>query len=386
MNVLLPDGYAAAAEPWSFAEVQGPDSLGLAIAQMRRLRGEHGAVVRQCSASSLMGAVEGVLARMGSTPTLWMSAHQYAGLCDAIGCGSLDRMMLRETDQLICFGERAGDPVVVNIALSGTGTASLKRSGESLATLRARPLPPALDAAVPRLLRTYSVCGRYAVMQTRLAGRAIVPRWRPQRVFGRHLSAALAFLEALQSIPAPVSSTEEWFDTLHDLPNRYSDHREAIAPAVHAVTDWLVRKPFTPVITHGDFGFHNLLFDGQGQLTGVVDWERAFRFRHPRIDALHLFMTAADHARLCSSDRFIMSLWEPGRADDRIRQVQRLFLDATGTADEDLPFLGVLLWFGFLLFNSGEYPAQDAAWRQRMVTGPARALPGISRFSLRRAA
>ena len=74
------------------------------------------------------------------------------------------------------------------------------------------------------------------------------------------------------------------------------DQGGAIGPCLQRVYDWLIANappplPFTPVFVHGDYGLHNILFEGE-KISAVLDWEIA-KIGDPAEEFIPVFMSLA---------------------------------------------------------------------------------------------
>lgn len=110
--------------------------------------------------------------------------------------------------------------------------------------------------------------------------------------FSRLLAGIIARLHRLPPLPELAATTdsisaERWALPLDQCVRRYLSDWLALfqrephlpSPAIVALFRWLIdhvpEVSGTPVLLHGDIGFHNLLLDDAGGLTAVLDWEFA---------------------------------------------------------------------------------------------------------------
>jgi aminoglycoside phosphotransferase (APT) family kinase protein len=103
-------------------------------------------------------------------------------------------------------------------------------------------------------------------------------------VAGSHLARWLPHRD-LHSIA--IASVDFWMQEVYD-------QGAVIGPTLQRVYDWLIANappplPFTPVFLHGDYGLHNILFDGE-RISAVLDWEIA-KIGDPAEEFLPVFMS-----------------------------------------------------------------------------------------------
>lgn len=100
--------------------------------------------------------------------------------------------------------------------------------------------------------------------------------------------------------PEPDRCWERELDRWHTVVER---HRSDTQPIIRASIDWLRRHPPPPppriAVVHGDYRMGNVLFDGDGVIHAVLDWEM-----------VHLGDPLEDLAWTC------MPNWRQGKADD----------------------------------------------------------------------
>lgn len=102
-----------------------------------------------------------------------------------------------------------------------------------------------------------------------------------------HASHVASWLSYRDHRAVAIASVEFWMQELHR-------HHAVVGPTLQRLYDWLIgnapaAQNFTPVFLHGDFGLHNILFDGD-KISAVLDWEIA-KIGDPAEDFLPLFFS-----------------------------------------------------------------------------------------------
>lgn len=144
----------------------------------------------------------------------------------------------------------------------------MRQTAEALALARSRGLPVPRHDLVMELAD-----GRVAVVQERLPGR------HASRVDARAVDAMVAMndrfaglLVARPDVPSPPAfpapGDHSWEQTL----GRYSDRTRRVLRQIRASDDGELREITGDDLVHTDYSFGNVLFDDQGQISGVVDW------------------------------------------------------------------------------------------------------------------
>jgi aminoglycoside phosphotransferase (APT) family kinase protein len=166
-----------------------------------------------------------------------------------------------------------------------------------------------------------AVLGSPFIIVRRMPGSTDINRWKDKpgagEALARTLAEALAKLHAIdvrRFLPEgeAVKSLADYVSAEVDRwRSKSRDWRIRPSPALDAGFAWAAANvpdvPRTPVLVHGDVGFHNMLMDG-GRLTALLDWE----FSHigdPLEDICYCkpFVSA-----VCSFDEFLAMYTEAG--------------------------------------------------------------------------
>jgi aminoglycoside phosphotransferase (APT) family kinase protein len=177
-----------------------------------------------------------------------------------------------------------GSPWRIELA---TGQAGVLRVLPASAAVRLRTELAALEHAaahglpVPRVLAADPdgavVAGTIAVLTTVLPGTSHTPGAAPPLARFRALGAVAATIAA---VPAPPVSTAlpERTRSIPDVDfaalRRAAPERPLLVAAEEVVAEQ-VPPPRPPVFVHGDLWQGNTLWDADGGLTGIVDWDSA---------------------------------------------------------------------------------------------------------------
>jgi hypothetical protein len=214
------------------------------------------------------------------------------------------------------------------------------------------------------------------LIQTRLYGRRFHPS--PKRVEALHLrlTSCLDPLRRLRTSASCSRRPEENFlrSWLSYLPFALPEYVHPLKLAIDLVASWLNGCELPTVVVHGDYGFHNILFDEAGAINGILDWDRSRYDGIAGYDELYLLMSSLEQCGICSYPQFIINLWQPSRRSARFQTELEFWLALIGLSERDAAYMGILLWVGLLFHGYVETPPPDASWLPRVAGMPAAAL------------
>jgi aminoglycoside phosphotransferase (APT) family kinase protein len=211
--------------------------------------------------------------------------------------------------------------------------------------VREYALLQALYAAGVRIPRPYvlvedvTVLGSSFILLERIAGSAsgkslLSPAPSPNEALaaaralgGLHGTAVSVFDDALKRAGTPPPRAIERAD-VEAFAAEWRQRARGSSPAAEAALRWMSAQcpvPVDdPVLVHGDFSFHNLLFDG-GQLSAVLDWELAHA-GHPGEDLGYI---KAAVTAVLPWEQFMAEYRAAGGPDVPLRSVRFFALYAT---------------------------------------------------------
>lgn len=273
-----------------------------------------------------------------------------------------------QTNTLVVFGTHKKRGAVAHLALHADRDAYVLHGARNLACLGLAPA--SLSKLLPKILQTGRLNARAYTIQTRLPGETYRPDWSRKEELRARIDLALAPLSALSAgLPGPVPSGDSRGGA---LAHRFPHHARLFTRAEAALSEWRA-KARRSVPIHGDYGFHNLLFDANGALSGIVDWDRLRLDGDAHFDALHLLMNAVETAGLCTADGFLIGTWAPLLRDPRVDTLFRHVLERTCCSESDARFVALAIWLE-LVDHGSAHAGMSPAWRVRLVDRCARLL------------
>jgi Phosphotransferase enzyme family len=280
----------------------------------------------------------------------------------------IDQILVRDTS-VVAVGRKT----VLRIELGGAGSGVDRQLG-AVAQLRRLALPPLVRSKATSILAH---------------GQSGLGRWSLEQRFAGSASSA--------GIDGPVM--DQCIDFLVGLANAWSGRvsadlieREADIVSPSCSTDdaqtlrWLARRiaaraeTLPGVLAHGDF-FHRNLVVHDGQLRGVVDWERSTLGRPALHDLVHL-RVADKAARDGTSYGPAVVDWVRGTGTDTSNSLLRRCCSGLGVAADEATLLGVAAscWLAHVAHQYSRVAdnASNARWIAENITAPVRDLAQLA--------
>ncbi len=291
----------------------------------------------------------------------------------AIGCDPqpTPRLYVSQANcTLVIMAEWGGTPTVLHYSCCNRSAADI---GFQVSGLEIAATDPELIPFLPRMLVHKTLPnGASLSVQTRIPADSLQFSWRRvdaanELWFSRMLCGngptANRLAERLELVSAYSSS-----------------HKLLLTPLADALLEWYRSVRLPGGVTHGDFTLGNVLFKGD-KVTGIIDWDHARMDGIPLVDSLFMVMKSYSGHRRMPEGELFRQLWtgeiQDGSVAKRIDRVGR----ALGMDNDDLKFLGLLLWFDFLFDRARECSWQPASWIEDMV---GQTVPVIMRWLDRR--
>jgi aminoglycoside phosphotransferase len=259
-----------------------------------------------------------------------------ASLCQYFGIDH-DRVLSLQCSSsglAICFGHLRGRDVVVHATMNGDAKWLARQAeGAKIATKTIGKLCP----AVIEINATHLIA-------TRLPGHPTT--WN---ITERELQDAIcAALEPLKKIFNSGDWNGHPDDELIDDLQAYvmqSSRQAELQPALDIVKRW-DRTHVKSVLVHGDYWLNNILFS-EGQVSGVVDWDRLRVSGSAGIDALHLaFMSYAVWSGIPVSE-LLTGVCTGHMHFPWLLSYCASVREAFGLNADDLKCLAILLWLSY---------------------------------------
>ena len=272
-------------------------ALGRRLPSGWRVAAVHRLSPRELRAGRLRRSVRAAL-RSGALVELSPGPHRPRVLdvvADAAGVGPSSESFHAGTGGVLLVRGRLSDgsAAVLRVARAGAARDPAAAVG-TLELLRRESVP-----FTPRLHAHGSTAGASWLVERTLSGR------RPQRVTDA-LTRQIADLCA--SFPRGEGPPTATAEDLGAIARLLPDRAEAITRLAAELSQSL--RDFPSIMRHGDLWAGNLLVDGRGGLSGLVDWDAAHPAAVPGADLLQLVATEVRRsARLALGPAFLTRPW-----------------------------------------------------------------------------
>lgn len=156
--------------------------------------------------------------------------------------------------------------------------------------------------------------------------------------------------------------------------------RELLLPAAEALREWNDSARIPGDLAHGDFWLGNVLFKGDA-VAGVIDWEWARKDGIPIADLLHMLLRSPAMEQDASFAQCFRELWADEITDaEQTERIARLRAQS-GMGQDDLKFIGLMLWFDLLWQRAVRGVVESAPWLDDMIP---QTVPAIMKWLNRR--
>lgn len=293
----------------------------------------------------------------------------------------IERLHVRKIGKVAAYTSAGGQPAILRLPCSPIALARAACNQAALSALASDP--PAYAGVVPRPLAQGEAGGQPYFVETRVPGvpredRIDGPRWEPQ---------ALGFITGLHQASArPSMLSPGWFAGRVEPPlaalegfTEDAGARAAIAWARESLRAGLVGRTAPLVRSHGDFTGGNCLYDPDGRLTGVVDWELSAGDALPLLDLVQSLDLPSEYTpddRWQRAEIVFDAIEGHGRLHDS-REVAR-YLEAVEVPQDLVPHLLLFHWIEHAGTRIHARHA-DARWMARRVRAPLARLARLAR-------
>lgn len=253
------------------------------------------------------------------------------------------------------LGGGGEDRMVVKLSLDSAAAASLRREDAALRRLHAMPLPPGLRSWIPRPMGALERAdGSVARLEQLMDGS---PASAAGTLTARQSGQALEAMRMLrEAAPRRLADAADVLRLIDDRARVVEEHTGAdLGMVVAAGRSAASAIELQLGAVHGDLWGGNILVrDTDGDLSGIIDWDRFADHEPAAVDRLHLAVTERKQADRSEVGEIVAL--DLGRG-----------LDATAVAEL------LLYWCWFAAHNVRRYPglARDRWWVRRNITAVA---------------
>jgi aminoglycoside phosphotransferase len=280
--------------------------------------------------------------------------------------------LLRTVSDVRVYIMRAqhGETGVLKVAPTASSALVLRRERDVLNQLGLDEQLGGWRAVLPVMLAAGDVGASAYLFTSRLPGRD--GRHLAPKEVGRLTSAAIAAISPLYRRTRTTCVVDDaMLGQLVDEPAKLVKTAlrcgDVVDRLARALRSDLVGRTVTLGTTHGDFSAGNILADGDGQVTGVVDWGDARERDLPALDIAFWLLTVPGYGRTPDFGRQIADrleremAWTPSE--------RRALSSVTGDDLADGRTLLLLAWLRHVASNLGKSTryAESPVWSRRTI-------------------
>ena len=262
---------------------------------------------------------------------------------------------------IVLFARVADQEVVIHYPVDEEGERSIIRHKTGLERARQSLGGSTSLSLVPTIIQSTADTKLPLLIQTRVVGHTLQADTPSLEQSSEKLGKCIAFLTGMQSNVEPNDHSPEAEHFTKNIANLDADmpskHKLKIRYALDKFDNWWRTKNLKPVFVHGDFWLGNVLFDDEGSISGVIDWEWSRENGMPLFDAMHLLTRSGFCHNNASFPELLSSVWKGGENWVWMAGYLDEVIQESGLSHNDVQHIALLLWL-------------DTIWKGYVVTQP----------------
>jgi hypothetical protein len=319
-----------------------------------------------------------VLRRLGrAEPTIIVrnpnvDAGAVERLCAYIGLDAQSEVVVhvRDNPVLVVEGNVSGMPAIAHLGVGAAGRKAIQRHVHGFGVVEHAELPASIRSMVPSRLASGGSRGD-VLLQSRLPGSNQSLKQMPEAEFRRHVEGVLQLVLSMRPACRQTAQGPD-HEFIHQkllqvpemLPPEFGRH---LGLARDLVKQWPSRQALPAGLVHGDLWLSNVLFDGFGKPSGLVDWEWSRANGLPVYDALYLILMALAERRGTSIDTVIPAIWDKSMRDEWLDAMLQKVGETFGLSGDDLVRSAILVWFGIIRRSAIDTTGTSSRWLEPMI-------------------
>ncbi len=274
--------------------------------------------------------------------------HPVARACASLGIDQTTDLtaFLIINSLILFFAHREGRPVVVHLATFPNAQKVIDLHRRGLEVAGSERLPQSVRSLLPQLVAFSERDGYSILTQNRLPGAPVILSPSDTEFYAT-IHRALQPLLEFRATATPCAGgpdAELLFHQFPTLPGRWPEFSGILTPLIARLQAWQRKRNMVPILTHGDYWIRNILFDRvTGEVTGIIDWERARLDGIPGFDALHLAMTSLSERKGDICD-YLEQIWTENWESELLAIYIQRVKDAYALTSDDIAHLGIFLY------------------------------------------
>ena len=279
---------------------------------------------------------------------------------------------------IVLFAGVAGQEVVIHYPVDEEGVRAINRHKTGIERARLSFGESALLSLVPSIIRPNTETTLPLLVQSRVVGQTLQADSPSLENSSEQLGKCIAFITGVPSNAEPIDCKPEADHFTNNLANLDAeiphDHRLKIRYALDKFENWWRGKNLKPVLVHGDFWLGNVLFDDEGSISGVIDWEWSRENGLPLLDALHLLARSGFCHNYATFPELLSSVWTGGENWVWMASFLDEAIHESGLSLNDVQHIALFLWLDTIWKGYVETQPEYAEWLEDMVETPFEAI------------
>ena len=279
---------------------------------------------------------------------------------------------------IVLFAGVAGQEVVIHYPVDEEGVRSINRHKTGIERARLSFGESTLLSLVPSIIRSNTETALPLLIQSRLVGQALQADSPSLEQSSEQLGKCITFLTGMQTNAQPIDRSPEADHFTNNLVNldaeMPNEHTVKIRYAIDKFDNWWRGKNLKSVLVHGDFWLGNVLFDDEGSISGVIDWEWSRENGLPLLDAMHLLARSGFCHNNASFPELLSSVWTGGENWVWMASYLDEAIHESGLSLNDVQHIALFLWLDIIWKGYVETQPEYAEWLDDMVETPFQAI------------
>jgi hypothetical protein len=280
-------------------------------------------------------------------------------------------VLLNGNGWLAVAGRHSGKKVIAHVGADEEGLDALARHQRGLSLARAALMETSLLYAIPAPVSAYQDHDVSVFIQTHLAGKKLETEKVSTSEFAVHLlksaNPLIDIHKATFSSEAPEQQLLSRMES--ECPNIAIDQVsiDFVASLIADTRRWLIGRCPGAVQVHGDYTLSNVLFDGHGDVSAILDWEWTRERGCAGFDLVFLGIAAA--AEKLAIDQTTLAA-DIAQSRDIPTELRKYFVEILPQFDlniADLVPLARLVWLNIIFRSSVWTPPPYDDWLVRAI-------------------